>query len=336
MTVKVTPDMKKRIFTAVAVLGLALTGCSPGPDASGPEANLREGGGQPVPGADEEMDELFQLPVHAYQFTAVEENTLRNGKQVLVEECMRNLGFNFTRDEPREIDPVGVAAFGPQNNYLGRWHVDAEYAAEHGFSHPEELLDAEEQSEVPSKDPRIDHEGATYEDALAALTGFPEGAQTPSGDSVPEWGCEGWSEAELDEGVNLIGVEEAKEGGSAVPLGINPIATDIANRSYEEAENDQRLLDAESAWVECMAESGYADEYPDTIGSGKETAVDSDDTEAAVRNVECREESSLTDTYVEVLTEIQGREIEENEAALQERAEQMERALERAGEILAD
>lgn len=319
-----------------ALSALALSGCT-ADEGTGPDADLREDADASAPGTDEEMDELFELPVHAYMFTVVEENTLYNAHDLLVEECMRDLGFSFSRSEPRQVDPATVAAFGPQHNYLSRWHVDAEYAAEHGFSHPEELLEQgveEEGGEEPLSDPRIDHEGQTYEDAVAALNGLPEGTATPSGDPVPEWGCTGWAEGELDEGVRIIGMEEAQNGEVPTPLGGNPVATEISNNSQEEAAADQGVLDAEAAWTECMSDSGYPGEHPDTVGSGRDTALASEDTEAAVRNVECREESELTRTYVDVLTGIQERDIDANQTALQERAEEMERALEQAVEVL--
>ncbi|WP_051046024.1 hypothetical protein [Nocardiopsis alkaliphila] len=323
-------------------LGVAAVGCSTS-DSPAPDAELREDAESPVPGADEAMDELFDLPIHAYMFTAVEQATLRNAHEILVEECMRDLGFSFTRGEPQEVDPLSVAAFGPQSNYLGRWHVDAEYAAENGFSHPEELLRQHEEEMFDGRyeegaggelrDLRIDHQGQTYDAAVAALQGFPEGAETPSGDPVPEWGCEGWAETELDEGVRIIGVEEAQAGEVPTPLGESPVATQISNDSQEEAAADQEVLDAEAAWRDCMADSGYPGEDPDTVGSGRDTRVDSDDTEAAVRNVECREEAGLTETYLEVLSRIQERDIAANETALRERAEEMEAVLERAVDL---
>ncbi|WP_239646435.1 hypothetical protein [Nocardiopsis prasina] len=283
------------------------------------------------------MDQLFELPIHAYMFTVVEENTLYDGQALLVEECMRDLGFSFTRAEPRQIAPGSVAAFGPQHNYLSRWHVDAEYAAEYGFSHPEELLEAETEGEEegePRSDPRIDHEGQTYEDAVAALTGFPEGTSTPSGDPVPEWGCTGWAEAELDDGVRMIGVEQAQSGEVPTPLGGNPLATEISNNSQEEAAADPTVLEAEVAWAECMAESGYPGEQPETVGSGRDTGIATEDTVAALRNIECREETSLTQTFLDVVSEIQERDIAANQTALQERAEEMEQALEQAVQLL--
>ncbi|USY18312.1 hypothetical protein NE857_23770 [Nocardiopsis exhalans] len=323
-------------LTAVATalcVGLVAVGCAGSEDIR-LEAEPREDAQDPVPGADEEMDELFALPIHAYMFTAVEETTILNAHEILVEECMRDLGFSFTRGEPQEVDPVSIAAFGPQNNYLGRWHVDAEYAAENGFSHSEELLaQSEEGVEGEFRDPRIDHEGEAYDAAVAALQGFPEDAVTPSGDPVPEWGCTGWAEGEIDEGVRIIGVEQAQAGEVPTPMGQSPVAVRISNESQGEASSDQRVLDAEAAWRECMADSGYPGEEPGTVGSGKDTRVDSDDTEAAVRNVECREESELTQTYLDVLSEIQERDIAANQTVLQERSEEMGAVLERAVEL---
>lgn len=74
-------------------------------------------------------------------------------------------------------------------------------------------------------------------------------------------------------------------------------------------------------------------EDTNTVGSGKDTDVDSNDTEAAVHNVECREESELPQTYVDVLSEIQEREVEENQTLLRERTQEMEAALGRAVEL---
>ena len=321
-----------KTLMVTALIGLVTVGCSAQED-TGPSADLREDTGTPVPGADQERDALFTLPIHAYLFSTVEDTTLRNAHEILVEQCMRDLGFSFTRGEDLLVDPVSVEAFGPFDNYLGRWHVDAEYAAEHGFSHTDELLEQGIEPASGGSDPRIDHRGQTYDAAVAALSGFPEDTETPSGDPLPEWGCTGWAEQRLDEGVHIIGVEEAQAGESATALGGNPVADQIMHTSFEEAASDQRLLEAESAWRDCMAQAGYPGEDPDTVGSGKDTDVDSEDTEAAVRNVECREESELTQTYVDVLSEIQEREIEENQTALQERAEEMEAALERAIEL---
>lgn len=284
---------------------------------------------------DEEMDALFGQPIHAYMFTSMEEATLQNAQQIVVEECMRDLGFDFTRGEPNEVDPLSLATFGPCHNYLGRWYVDAEYAAEHGFSHTQELLSQgeEEHTGGEPRDPRIKDRGGDYDDAAAALDGFPADTATPSGDPVPEWGCEGWAQGEIDEGVRLIGVEQAQAGEVAAAMGQNQVATEIFNASQEEAAADQRVLDAESAWRECMAESGYPGENPGTVGSGGAGQVDTADTEAAVRNVECREDSALTQTHQDVLAELQERDVEANRSALDERAEETAAALDLAVEL---
>ncbi|MFD6949482.1 hypothetical protein A6A08_05100 [Nocardiopsis sp. TSRI0078] len=104
------------------------------------------------------------------------------------------------------------------------------------------------------------------------------------------------------------------------------MAEDTTHTAFEEAAADQRVLSTEPAWRECTAEAGYPGEDPDTIGSGKDTGVDSDDTEAAMRNVECREGVELTRTYLDVLFQIQEREIEANQTALRERFEEMQAA----------
>lgn len=201
-------------LTAVCV-GLVAVGCATTEASDTDDEPTGDGQTEQVEplATDEEMDALFGQPIHAYMFTTAEDVTLQNAQQILVEECMRDLGFDFTRGEPQEVDPVSLAAFGPYHNYPGRWHVDAEYAAEHGFSHTEELL-AQGQEEGHTgggtpDDPRIDHRGSDYDDAVAALQGFPEDTVTPSGDPVPEWGCEGRAQGEIDEGVRLIGVEQA-------------------------------------------------------------------------------------------------------------------------------
>lgn len=100
-------------------------------------------------------------------------------------------------------------------------------------------------------------------------------------------------------------MEEAQAGESGTALGSNPVADQIIHTSFEEAASDQRPLETESSWHDCMAKAGYPGEASDTVGSGRDTNVDSDNTEAAVHNVECREESELPQTYVDVLSEVQ-------------------------------
>lgn len=119
-------------------------------------------------------------------------------------------------------------------------------------------------------------------------------------------------------------------------MGESSVATEIFNTSQEEAAADQRVLATEAAWQECMAESGYPGENPGTVGSGSEGQVDTADTEAAVRNVECREDSDLTQTYQDVLAEIQERDIAAKQTVLDERAEETTAALGRAVELTGE
>ncbi|WP_329210158.1 hypothetical protein OG257_22655 [Streptomyces sp. NBC_00683] len=192
---------------------------------------------------------------------------------MLTEQCMRGLGMPYRAVPIPETSRASDRRYGLSS---------ADDAARYGYHLPPE----------PLFDP---HEGLSAE-TLSALYGRSSGSTgnpAPKG-KVPPRGCRGQAvEALSSKHRYTVGAE---------------IASDIANRSYQESRQDRRVRAAVNRWSSCMAEHSYS--YPDPMASlgdkrflGKE--VTNQEIETAQADLDCKSRTWLLQIWYSVEADIQ-------------------------------
>jgi hypothetical protein len=311
-----------------AVGVLLMAACAP----SAQDLNPPEREDEVLPGEDRALTDRLHLPIYDYRTDNAQLAIIEQATNIHVETCMRDLGFDYTNAEPgedhREVD---TAFFGPNGEYRRYGNVRMTIAEEYGFGVPEHL--GQGQEEEASSPWIINHSGQTEQDAIDALRGDRENIFTPSGTPVPEYGCVGWAQQQVDPNTVFVTKEEAQAGQAGQQSGIAETAEWIKRISFEQMLDDSPVIDAMDEWSACMEQNGYPGEDMWLVGSS-DSRVAADDTTAAVTSVECKEETGLIDLMVETETDIQVRLIAENEPELLERYAQLEEAVENAAASL--
>lgn len=314
---------------AVALSALGLVACAPSADDLTPPDRDRSA----QAGEDPELTERLHLPIYDYRTDMAQMGLIQQATDIHVEECMRELGYDYTSSGPSgEHEEEDTAFFGPNGEYRRYGNVSAESAEKYGFGVPDHLDGGEagEGVEEPETAPwTINHSGQTEQDALDSLFGDRAGILTPSGQPVPEFGCVGWAQQQVDPNTVFVTKEEAQSGVAGEQSGIAETAEWIKRTSFEEMLDTSEVIDVIDAWGRCMAEAGYPGEDFWLVGSS-ESLVAVDDTEAALVSVACKEETGAIDLMVETEREIQVRLISQNESELLERYEQLEAVVDRA------
>lgn len=308
------------------VFGASVAACAPGIDDLHPPERDRT----ILSGEDRELTERLHLPIYDYRTNDAQLEIIRQAVDIHIERCMRTLGYDFTvvkgNDDHDEVD---TAFFGPNGEYRRYGNVSLENATTYGFGAPDHLAPAQEEEEESSQPWIIDHSGQTRQDALDALFADRSDILTPSGEQVPEHGCIGWAQQQVDPHTTFVTREQAENGVDSQQPGISGTAEWIKNTSFEQMLDTPEVIDATAKWTDCMDRSGYPGEDFWLVGSS-ESRVATDDTVAAVTSVECKEEVGLINLMVQTETEIQVDLISQHENELLERYAQLEEAIEGA------
>ncbi|WP_017546490.1 hypothetical protein [Nocardiopsis prasina] len=252
---------------------------------------------------------------------------IEQATQVQVEECMRGLGYDYTNAaEDSQRSETEMAVFGPNGEYRRYGNVSMSIAEQYGFDVPDFMVS---ESDEGRASPTIDHSGQTLEDAQNALFGDEVRIQTPSGGSVPEFGCVGWAQQQVDPNTVFVTKEQAQVGTPGEQSGIAETAEWIKRTSFEQMLDTSEVIEVSAEWSTCMDLAGYPGEELWLVGSS-DSQVAADDTEAAVTSIHCKEETDLIDVMVATEVEIQVGLIAQHEPELLERYEQLERVVESA------
>ncbi|WP_143847341.1 hypothetical protein [Nocardiopsis sp. JB363] len=260
-----------------------------------------------------------------------EATLIEKATNLLLEDCMQNLGFDFSFTVDDEINQDNMAFFGPNREYRRYGNASIESAEKYGFGAPEFLQEGENGGGAEWE---IGHSGPTFQDAQDSIFGSRTGIQTPSGESVPEYGCQGWSQQQIDPGAKFISKSEAQSGEVSEQAGVNSIAENIKRDSFFMALSDPQVQSVIDDWDACMLEAGYPNEDIWEIGTG-DTQVQTDDREAALTDVECKNDTSLLDTFVESETRVQEHMISQNENSLMIRYDELQNGVDLAVNALS-
>lgn len=317
-------------MSALALGALLTAACAPAPESLNPperDAAVR-------PGEDRELTERLHLPIYDYRTDAAQMNVIEQVTRIHVEECMRGLGYEYSRaGEAEDRSEAETAFFGPNGEYRRYGNVSTGIAERYGFGVPD-FMQPEEDGEAGAGS-TINHSGQTLQDAQDALFGDRQGIHTPSGEPVPEYGCVGRAQLQVDPNTVFVTKEEAQAGTPGEQPGVAETAEWIKRTSFEQMLDTPEVIDVMEGWSECMGLAGYPGEDLWSVGSS-DSQVAVDDTEAAVVSIDCKEETGLIDLMVETETEIQVSLIAQNEPELLERYEQLEQVVEAALASLED
>ncbi|WP_150243354.1 hypothetical protein [Nocardiopsis quinghaiensis] len=319
---------------ASGALVLALTGCSlfgdasePGPSPSpSPEEASPAGGAaagfvrpeDPYAGVDAELSERLHLPVYDYRLDVYEEYVVNRAVSTLIVECLVDLGYEASVNSDTRMDLLRMRAFGPQREYRRYGNTRIDIAEEHGFGLP-----AEDRGDPAY---RIGGDADLRAQAETAVSGGEEGAETPSGEPVPEGGCMTRARRQIDPDSSMP-FETTENGAPADVPTSHGLADDLLMESFFAAMEDPGVIAATAAWEECMA--GRVDGYHGTPMSGEGAAG-----ETAVPSVECKGSSGYLDAFVGAERDILDGLVAEHEEALTERRDRLRENLETSLEIL--
>ncbi|MFL1434905.1 hypothetical protein [Nocardiopsis protaetiae] len=310
-------------------LTLALTSCANGTDdgsaaepAAGPAAANAANTGftepeDPYAVTDPELSERLHLPLYDYMLDEYEQWTVRRAQDALAVECLTGLGYDVSA-APYGTADVLLAHFGPRHEYRRYGVARVDLAEEYGFEVPEE----------EPGDPYLYGEGVDEEAVFAALHGFPAVDSTPSGEPVPEGGCNHQANLRLNPDSpppDEEGMWVTPEGGAEPDLpGVHPLALNLTIDSYSAGEQDPEVVAAAGAWKECM---DLAADAAGPVGASEATGD-------AVRTARCLDSSGFLDAFVAAETRAQEPMIEEHREALEERRDRLAEELAAAREAL--
>ncbi|MBV2155173.1 hypothetical protein [Kitasatospora sp. SUK 42] len=298
-----------RTATAVLIAGCTLLGaaaCSDSPEpASG--AHGAANGSPPPTTPQSGLAAGLKLPLSAYMETYDDNRAIERAVDKLTQDCMARFGFTYNAPE-RTANPASIW----DNTNMARRYglTDRSQVERYGY-------DLADEGWSPPPAPKMSPE------ELVVLTGrseprpdAPEVSTTAKGTAVPRGGCMGES---LD-----------KVGGQ--------LDTSVPDRldaeSFDTAKADDRVQQAIQQWSGCMAEKGYqvalpADAFklaPRVAGSGpakEEIAV-------ATADLDCKERTGLVKVWFDVESEVQRKQIEQNQLALTQTRERITAAVKSA------
>lgn len=266
---------------AIAAVAMSVTACGV------PEANAGAGQGEPELGAVTPVDSYDDLvfPMDSYHLSSEERTTITRADDVLVRECMRRYGFDYTLPD-RAGEPT------LENRVIGI--VDKKSATRYGYKPAGYLEHANRVKEAKSKQPKWTPE------MMSVLNGV--GKSKINGVAVPEGGCSAEAHGKL--GMKLDG----KPGDESLVLRLEAMSGDLA-------EADSRLKAAFEKWSSCMAERGF--DYRDPWQANNDPAFGEEvatqrEIDTATADVACRTRQNVNGIWVAVRSAYQNRIIAAN------------------------
>ncbi|WP_020137135.1 hypothetical protein [Streptomyces sp. 351MFTsu5.1] len=237
------------------------------------------------------------LPIEPYLVTDRQMSAILRARQELVAPCMRRFGFAWPDRDPGTGTGTGDSGGMPPGmknaaNMDRRYGItDPALAARLGYHF---APDARQRTTEESSAARPDA------DALAVLTGrAADGTPAPGrhhGLAVPEGGCQGQATARLTGGL---------------PLGNDPLASEINIVSYQKSRADPRVRAVFRAWSACMRKRGYSYAAP-TDAPGKDPRFTGptptrQETALAEADVACKRQTNVIGVWFTVDTAYQRR-----------------------------
>ncbi|MFI1366931.1 hypothetical protein [Streptomyces griseochromogenes] len=247
------------------------------------------------------------MPIDGYGINPYDYYLIDKAKTVLIDRCMKAFGSRFIAPSPGK--PVVQAS--------RRYGVtETETAAAYGYHMPKV-------ADRANRDPR----NLTKEDRIF-LFGESNGRSGGSGkaDKLPPGGCSGEADAKIS--------------GDDTPDAIIALARGIDGGSFENSMKDPRWVKANKQWSACMMQRGYRYASPlEAISDPKFQEVGrptEQERRVAVRDVQCKRESSLTEIWREIESADQEMMIRKHSKELQRLRSFQKAEVGRARRVLSD
>ncbi|MGV9286669.1 hypothetical protein [Streptomyces sp. NPDC003719] len=300
------PDRGRRFriaAAAVAAASVALAGCSSSSDgtdagdttAARAAAAAGDTSKWPRAVADQGLVRGLTLPLQPYMQTYQDAMVIERAARTLQTECMAGYGFTVV------FPPVGVNP--PPNaddsNMPRRYGIsDRAAAAKYGYQLPPDT------AEHPAP---LDLSPA----ATAVLTGRkgtgPRAEPAPptyNGRKIPKGGCQQQAFDELGARIDFT------------------LPSRLDHDSLVKSQEDPRVRSTIGAWSTCMKGKGFtvADPFAavDMAFRNGAGAADQKQITLALADIDCKKETNLVAVWHKVDAEIQSRQVEENQLALQQ------------------
>lgn len=215
---------------------------------------------------DSKAPQSWVLPMQTYLPTDQEQAQLSQAKKILVSDCMKGFGFNWTPapDLPR---------VGPKTLTDWRYGIhEMALAKKRGYK-----ADAKEQEayDAAVKSGAVDDTTADGPEAKALNGGIDE----VEGKKVPKDGCVGSANREID--------VETLQARTAIGL---------ANAAFLKAKEDADVVKAFASWSACMKRSGY--DYKQPLDASDDVKfqspeVSSEEIATATADISCRQKTDV-------------------------------------------
>lgn len=255
----------------------------------------------------------IELPLDPYQLRSDELALIDNASDVLVAQCMKDRGFEFTPAVRRSYGDLG------NSRRYGISSLDDATSIGYGaeeLSNAGDILDQQRSASLSSE-------------AIIALNGDGSGS-----------GCRQSAYAQL------AGVTELQKLQGSVDA-----AARISSATWESSRQDKRVSRAIDAWSKCMSRAGYSYASPLDAMADKRWSQGStnqsedgqatlsageDELRTARADVACKDEVNLLGVWASVEADLQKDQLEENQGVLAEVASTKAAALASAARVLAE
>lgn len=227
------------------------------------------------------------LPVEPYLQTYPEIVSLQQGINTATSRCMAQFGFDYPTATPGANPPDEYNAANIKRRY---GLSDLAEAKLNGYQIEEDDQEFVE-SPLENADAEMVYDLTMVDGGVAR--------STYNGEPIPNGGCAG-------EAQRIIGVYD------------DSLAEELNAQSWEAAKQDPRVVAATQKWAACMTSRGHQVNTPyEALDLATSQSLSRDrEITMAVADIECKQSTSLIDTYISVETALQRDLISKNSGPL--------------------
>jgi hypothetical protein len=256
---------------------------------------------------DSKDPQSWVLPIQPYLPTEQEQGQLAQAKKILIGDCMKGFGFSW-------VPAPDLPKVGPKTLTDWRYGIhDLTLAEQRGYK-----ADAEEQQAYDAAVEKGAVDGTTADGPESqALSG---GIQEVDGKKVPEGGCVGAANDEID-----AGAIQARA------------ALELANAAFVKSKEDPEVVKAFADWSACMKRSGYDYKQPlDASDDSKFSApeVSSEEIATATADIKCRQKTDVAWIWFQAESALQKSAIEGHAEQLSAERKKIDAAVRNASKIV--
>ncbi|MFD6328201.1 hypothetical protein ACFWGI_01320 [Streptomyces niveus] len=319
--VSVTTRRAAIAVTAMAVLG----GCS----SSG------AGGGEPglgsVPSPSSFDVAQISTPLDAYLPTPEENYTLKKARVMLVNQCMRQLGYP---DNPQPLGKFTGKAYLEHGEFLV---APVEQVERWGYKSPPGAETGKQADESSFTKNATKTQGQLLAGRITTFNGKP----------VPDGGCEGEALRTLTKGAETA-QEVTFPDGSAAGAGkdgfgegfAEMVVSSARGKAMAKVRNDSRFEKVTTAWSDCMDKQGYDFDSPSAANNDKRwadaTQPGKEEIAVAVADMRCKQKVNYLGVGIAVESAYEKQLIEEDAEILKDAKDKTAKWIENANKALKE